>query len=158
MNAPRHTLLRALAALAATLTLAGPALANPHRLEDPGSHTVPPNAQMQWRPLSSRGGSDTGMETWLRVNLRIETAAWAGRSGRVYMVLPRDETSTVEAVWSTQGRLLPGRLISGERALVYAGVLTGPVLEDQITVRLRTGADWASTSRRLNFHFEFDAD
>lgn len=154
MTAARRTLVTALTGL----LLAGPALANPYRLDDPGSHTVPPNAQMQWRPLSSRGGADTGMETWLRVNLRIDTAAWTGRSGRVYMVLPRDEASTVEAVWTTQGRLLPGRLVSGERALVYAGVLPGPVLEDQIAVRLRTGADWASTSRRLNFHFEFDAD
>ena len=154
MSAARRRLLSALTGL----LLAGPALANPYRLDDPDSHTVPPNAQMQWRPLSSRRGGDTGMEAWLRVNLRIDTAAWTGRSGRVYMVLPRDEAATVEAVWTTQGRLLPGRLVSGERALVYAGVLPGPVLEDQIAVRLRTGADWASTSRRLNFHFEFDAD
>lgn len=147
----------ALAALAALL-LAGAAQANPHRLDDSGSHTVPPNAQMQWRPLSARGGADPGMETWLRVNLRIATAAWAGRSGRLYMVLSRDESSTVEAVWTTQGRLLPGRLVSGERALVYAGVLPGPLLEEQIHVRLRTGADWQGSSRRLNFHFEFDAD
>ena len=142
----------------AVLLLAGVAQANPHRLDDSGSHTVPPQAQMQWRALSARGGADPGMEAWLRVNLRIATAAWAGRSGRVYMVLPRDEASTVEAVWTTQGRLLPGRLVSGERALVDAGSLPGPTLEDQITVRLRTGADWASVSRRLNFHFEFDAD
>ena len=142
----------------AGLLLAGAALANLHRLDDSGSHTVPPNAQMQWRPLSSRGGGDPGMETWLRVNLRIATANWAGRSGRLYMVLPRDEASSVEAVWTTQGRLLPGRLVSGERTLVLAGVLPGPVLEDQIHVRLRTGPDWQGSSRRLNFHFEFDAD
>jgi len=142
----------------AGLLLAGAAQANPHRLDDSGSHTVPPTAQMQWRPLSVRGGADTGMEAWVRVNLRIATDAWAGRSGRVYMVLPRDEMSSVEAVWTTHGRLLPGRLASGERALVYAGVLPGPALEDQMAVRLRSGSDWQSHSRRLNFHFEFDAD
>lgn len=149
---------RPIATVLAGLLLAGAALANPHRLDDPGSHTVPPNVQMQWRPLSARGGAEPGMEAWLRVNLRIDTTAWAGRSGRVYMVLPHDETAQIEAVWTTQGRLLPGRLVSGERALVFAGVLPGPTLEDQIGVRLRTGADWASASRRLNFHFEFDAD
>lgn len=142
----------------AGLLLAGLAHANPHRLDDSGSHTVPPQAQMQWRPLSARGGNDPGMEAWLRVNLRIATADWAGRSGRLYMVLPRDESSTVEAVWTTQGRLLPGRLVSGERALVYAGVLPGPQLEEQLAVRLRTGSDWQGSNRRLNFHFEFDAD
>ncbi len=142
----------------ASLLFAGGAQANTYRLDDTGTHTVPPNVQMQWRPLSSRGGAEPGMEAWLRVNIRIATAAWAGRSGRVYMVLPRDESSTVEAVWTTQGRLLPGRLSSGERALVYAGALPAATLEDQIHLRLRTGADWASVSRRLNFHFEFDAD
>jgi hypothetical protein len=142
----------------AGLLLAGVAQANPHRLDDSGSHTVPPQAQMQWRALPARGGGDPGMEAWLRVNLRIATADWAGRSGRLYMVLPRDESSTVEAVWTTQGRLLPGRLVSGERALVYAGVLPGPWLEEQIAVRLRTGSDWQGSNRRLNFHVEFDAD
>lgn len=143
-----------------TLTLAllcSVASANPHRLDDSGSHTVPPNVQMQWRPMTSRG-VDTGMEAWLRVNLRIDTAAWIGRSGRVYMVLPRDEMSTIEAVWTSQGRLLPGRLVSGERTLVYAGRITSPTLEDQITVRLRSGSDWQGSRRRLDFHFEFDAD
>jgi len=142
----------------AAVLLGGVAQANPHRLDDSGSYTVSANAQMQWRPITASGGTDPGMETSLRVNLRIDTAAWTGRSGRLYMVLPRDQASTVEAVWTTQGRLLPGRLVSGERALVYAGVLPGPLLEEQIAVRLRTGTDWVSSTRRLNFHFEFDAD
>ena len=46
----------------AGLLLAGTAQANPHRLDDSGSHTVPPNVQMQWRPLSARGGAEPGME------------------------------------------------------------------------------------------------
>ncbi len=136
----------------------GSSLANPFRLDDSLSYTVPPNVQMQWRPLSTRGGAEPGMEAWLRVNLRIDTSAWVGRSGRIYMVLPRDESASLEAVWTTQGRLLPGRLVPGERTLVHAGPITSAMLEDQILVRLRTGADWAGSSRRLNFHFEFDAD
>lgn len=137
--------------------LAGTAQANPHRLDDSGSHTVPPNVQMQWRPMTSRG-ADTGMEAWLRVNLRIDTAAWIGHSGRIYMVLPRDESASIEAVWTSQGRLLPGRLVPGERALVYAGRIASPTLEDQLSVRLRSGTDWQGGRRRLDFHFEFDAD
>jgi hypothetical protein len=52
----------------------------------------------------------------------------------------------------------PGRLVSGERALVYAGTIRGATLEDQLKVRLRSDPDWQSRARRLNFHFEFDAD
>ena len=143
---------------AGALFIATPASANPHRLDDSLSHTVPPNVQMQWLPIarSQRGGP--AMEAWVTVNIRIDTSGWVGRSGRVYMVMSRDEVSPVEAVWTTQGRLQAGRLVSGERALVYAGVLRGATLEDQMQVRLRANADWQSQSRRLNFHFEFDAD
>ena len=138
--------------------VSGTVWANPHRLDDSLSHTVPPNVQMQWLPLTPGQSYAGGMEAWVRVNIRIDTRDWMGRSGRIYMVLPRDEASSIEAVWTTQGRLQPGRLISGERTLVYAGTIPGATLEDQMQVRLRSNADWSSNSRRLNFHFELDAD
>lgn len=136
---------------------AGAASAETHRLDDSLSHTVPPTAQMQWRP-QTRSDVDGGMEAWVRVNIRIDTQAWIGHSGRVYMVLPRDESATLEAVWTTEGKLLAGRLVSGERALVYAGPISAGTLSDQMLVRLRSGPDWQSASRRLHFHFEIDTD
>ena len=136
---------------------AGAASAETHRLDDSLSHTVPPTAQMQWRP-QTRSDVEGGMEAWVRVNIRIDTQAWIGRSGRVYMVLPRDESATLEAVWTTDGQLLAGRLVSGERALVYAGPINAGTLSDQMLVRLRSGPDWQSASRRLHFHFEIDTD
>lgn len=153
MKALRLTVLVALVAV-----VAAPAVANPYRLDDSLSHTVPPSVQMQWRPMPPGQSDAGGMEAWLRVNVRINTRDWVGRSGRVYMVLPRDQASTIEAVWTTQGRLQPGRLVSGERTLVYAGQLPGATLDDQLLVRLRSGPDWQSSSRRLNFHFELDVD
>ncbi len=150
--------MKLLTALMLLCALAAPAQANPHRLDDSLSHTVPPNVQMQWREVPTGQPGAGGMEAWLRVNVRIDTREWAGRSGRVYMVLARDQSSNIEAVWTTQGRLQPGRLVSGERALVHAGPLPGATLEDQLQVRLRSGPDWLSSSRRLNFYFEFDAD
>lgn len=152
----RHACCRFAAALFALLT-ASAALAGPVRLDDSLSHTVPPTAQMQWLPQSP-GDRDGGMEAWVRVNVHIDTREWVGRSGRIYMVLPRDETSTIEAVWTTDGRLLPGRLVSGERSLVFAGTIPSASLTDQMVVRLRSGPDWRSASRQLNFHFEFDPD
>lgn len=138
--------------------MAGAVQANPHRLDDSLSYTVPPNVQMQWLPLTRGQSSAGGMEAWVRVNIRIDTRNWMGRSGRIYMVLPRDQASSIEAVWTTQGRLQAGRLVSGERTLVFAGTIPGATLEDQMHVRLRSNADWTSNSRRLNFHFELDAD
>lgn len=131
--------------------------AETHRLEDPLSNTVPPAAQMAWLPQTP-GQRDSGMEAWIRVNVQIDTRAWVGRSGRIYMVLPRDQASTIEAVWTANGPLRSGRLVSGERALVWAGTLADATLRDQLQLRLRSGPDWQSASRRLNFHFELDTD
>ncbi len=153
MSLRQHLTATALCAL-----MAGTAWANPHRLDDSQSHTIPPNVQMQWLPMTPGQASTAGMEAWLRVNIRIDTRQWMGRSGRIYMVLPRDQASTIEAVWTTQGRLQAGRLLSGERALVYAAQIPGATLEDQLQVRLRSAPDWQSNTRRLNFHFELDVD
>jgi hypothetical protein len=98
------------------------------------------------------------MEAWLRVNVRIDVRAWAQRQVRIYLVLPQDEAASVEALWTTQGRLLGGQLRSGERSLVYAGSLQQPALEDQMQLRLRSPAHWQGRLRRLAFHFELEAD
>ena len=157
MTRPSRPFLWSSLVFVVSLALSGPAHANPHRLDDSLSHTVPANAQMQWRPQTS-ADPNAGVQASVRVNVRIDTSDWVGRTGRVYMVLPRDEASTMEAEWTTNGTLLPGRLVSGERTLVYAGRIAGTTLQDQMQVRLRSAPDWQSSSRRLTFYFELDVD
>jgi len=135
-----------------------PSHAATYRLDDSASQPVPPNAQMQWRsPIPGRSG-DHDVESRLIVNVRIDTRAWVGRTGRIYMVLPQDSGPRVSAQWQTQGRLLAGRLQSGERAQVYAGSITQVMLEDQMQVYLRTDGRWMNNTRRLTFYFEMDTD
>lgn len=153
----RHALLKL--ALPLMLLAAGDALqAAPIRLDDSLTHTVPPNVQMQWRSLAAPRDGAADMEAWVRVNVRIDTRPVMHQTGKIYMVLARDQMSTMEAVWTTQGKLQPGRVTSGERTLVYAGTVSGAMLEDQFLMRLRSRADWQADGRRLQFHFEFDAD
>lgn len=142
---------------ALVLACGGPARAETVVLDDSRSYTTPPDAQMQWLPLR---GTDRpgGMEAWVRVNILIDTSPWVGRSGRIYMALSRDQASTIEAQWTTDGRLLAGQLRSGERTLVWAGLIQGDTLSDQMVVRLRSGPDWQGQNRRLNFSFELDLD
>jgi len=148
----RITLLAVLAALAH----ASSCLAETYRLEDPASQAFPPNAQWEWAPGSLRRGINT-VHMNIRVEVRIDTRAWAGRQGRVYMVLPVEAGGPVTAEWTSQGRLLGGRLVSGERALVYSGVIPGPLLEDTLRVHLATDARQMTTeTQRLAFHFELD--
>ncbi len=134
--------------------------AQPIRLDDSGSHTIPPNVQMQWRhaPGSSLAAahSTSQMEAALRVAIRLDTQAHAGRSGRIYMVLPADGGPPLQLQWLTQGRLLPGRLNPGDRALVYQGLLPGPTLSDQLQLLVLADGEWASASRRMTVFFELE--
>ena len=126
------------------------------RLDDSGSYAVQPTVRMQWRSAIASTGSGAATEARVRVQIRIDTRAYAGQQGRVYMVLPQDVGPPLRAEWQTEGSLLPGSVVSGGRTLVYAGPLPGKSLEDQLTVRLSSDASWLSDSRRLNFHFELD--
>lgn len=144
------------AALAACLH-APAGLAETVRLDDSATQVIPPNAYWEWAPGSLRQGINI-VHMNIRVEARIDTRAWAGRQGRIYLVLPVDSGGAVTAEWTTQGRLLGGRLVSGERALVYSGVIPGPVLEDSLRVHLSTDVRRMDTeTQRLAFHFELDA-
>lgn len=126
-------------------------------LDDSLSQVETPAVEMQWRPYSG-SERDVGMEAWVRVRVHIDTRPLLGQRGRIYMVLPVDQPPSIEAVWSSSGVLLPGRVTSGERSLAYSGVIASTSLRDVMTVRLRTSSEWFSTSRRLRFHFEFEPD
>ena len=143
-------------ASALALLIASTSHAGSVRLDDAGSYAVQPNVRMQWRSAMASTGPSAATEARVRVQIRIDTRAHAGRQGRVYMVLPLDAGPPLRAEWQTEGRLLPGSVISGGRTLVYSGPLPGNALEDQLSVRLRSDVSWLSDSRRLNFHFELD--
>ena len=81
-----------------------------------------------------------------------------GRHGRLYLVLPDQPIGPVRAAWTTQGRLLPGQLTSGQRALVYTGPVTTPRLDETLLLKLETDGTQMRNSHRLNFHFEIDVD
>jgi short subunit dehydrogenase-like uncharacterized protein len=126
------------------------------RLDDSGSYALQPSMQMQWRSALPKSGTTPSTEAQVRVHIHIDTRAYAGRQGRIYMVLALDGDTPLTAEWQTQGRLLPGRITSGERTLVFTGPIPGAALEDELVVRLRSDRDWSSNTRRLNFTFEMD--
>lgn len=145
-----------LMAAIATLVHAPACVADTYRLDDSASQVFPPNAHWEWAPGSLRAGINT-VHMNIRVEARIDTRAWAGRQGRIYMVLPVDAGGPVTAQWQGQGRMLGGRLVSGERALVYSGAIPGPYLEDTLRVHLSMDARQMTTeTQRLAFHFELD--
>ena len=58
------------------------------------------------------------------------------------------ESDKVVARWTTQGRLLPGQVGTGQRTLVYAGPITTPLLAETLALRIeRARARHRATAR-----------
>jgi len=149
------------ARLALALTcalLAATVSAQTYRVDDSGSQVL--GGPLRLKPITPmpHGELATALFGQTGVLVRLDVASWKGRRGRIYMSLPQQPGGQVAAAWSTQGRLLPGVVRSGERTLVYAGPIGADMLED--TLRLRIQADGRGLARdsRLAFSFEIDLD
>jgi hypothetical protein len=135
-----------------------PVSAQAYRVDDGGSQVL--GGPLRLKPITPmpRGQLATALFGDTRVLVRLDVAPWKGRRGRIYMTLPQHAGGQVAATWTTQGRLLPGTVRSGERTLVYAGPIDADALED--TLRLSIQADGRDLSRgeQLAFSFEIDLD
>lgn len=152
--------MRTLAALiaAALAVPATPALAATYRVDDGATQPYESSIALRWRSVApTRGGDDT-MEGGTTVQVRLNLAPWVNRQGRIYLVLPEQPPGKVVARWTTQGRLLPGQVGTGQRTLVYAGPITTPLLAETLALRIEADGKLMAASYRLNFHFEIDVD
>lgn len=156
------TMIRTLAGLG--LICASPALAQSapisggngiFRVDDTGTVVLDPVLEMQWLP-AGRQASSSVVSASTRVSVQLNLQAWSGRTGRIYMLLPKSSGPTVRASWRTGGTLLPGALLSGERALVYSGPITAPVLRDLIEIKLEADGVRLAQPEALSFSFEIE--
>src|SRR5215470_12101456 len=83
------------------------------------SATLPHDAAlaMRWQQPTPRGPNGTRMTGVLSLRVKLNVGPWLRRSGKVYLVLPAQQPGGVTATWTTQGRLLPGQVLSGGRTL-----------------------------------------
>jgi hypothetical protein len=113
---------------------------------------------MKWRSLAPNRVAGNAIEGSSVLTIRLNLAPWVNRNGKIYMGLPEQPIGQVTADWSTQGKLLPGQLISGNRTLVYAGPIRANLLEDTIVLRLTADGRRLAAPQRLQFFFEIDVD
>lgn len=146
------------AAVLAACLAALSAQAATFRVDD--SLTLPSETSttMKWRSLAPTRTEGNAVESSLVLTIRLNLAPWLNRNGKVYMVLPEQPIGQVSADWTTQGRLMPGQLVSGNRALVYSGPVRTGLLEDTIVLRLVADGRRLVATQRLQFHFEIDVD
>lgn len=125
------------------------------------SSTIPfeTNVSTRWRDGANGGRQMSNeIEGGATVSVRLNLLPWINRNGRIYLALPQQPVGVVNVEWGTQGRMLPGKLQSGERTLVYAGPIRTNVLEDNFTVRVVADGRRVIATQRLQFHFEIDVD
>jgi len=152
------TAVRALGLLLLSIVLAGtlPVGAKTTVIDDSG--TLPYNALLvvQWRQLSPRPPVDNRMSGTLTLHVRLNVTPWLRSSGRIYLALPAQQPGPITASWVTQGRLLPGRLASGGRALVYSGPITTPFIEDVLKLTVDVDGTQMRQLYHVAFNFEMD--
>jgi hypothetical protein len=135
------------------------AVAATYRVDDSATIPYEASATLRWRQFApGRRSVDNTVEGGTMVQVRLNLTPWVKRNGRNFLVLPEQPVGRVTAHWTTQGRLLPGQLVSGQRALVYAGPIASPLLDETLTLRIETDGTRLSSTHRLSFHFEIDID
>lgn len=144
--------------IASNVAVPAIALAATFPVDDSASQPVEATTPMRWRSLSPARGNDHIVEGASQVNIKLATQPWLGKTGRIYMTLPPQPIGQVEVEWRTQGTLQSGRLVSGQRGLVYAGRINSVKLEDIFSVTVRSDGRLLSVPQRLRFGFEIDVE
>lgn len=129
-----------------------------YRVDDSATIPLESSAVLRWRHIAPSRGGDNTVEGSTTVQIRLNLSPWLKRQGRVFLVLPEQPPGRINVRWTTQGRLLPGQLVSGQRALIFAGPITTPALDEILTLRIETDGTRLSSTYRLAFHFEIDVD
>ncbi len=112
---------------------------------------------MTWRSVAPKN-RDNAIIGRTRVQVRLATMPWLGKSGKIYMVLPTESNASVKIEWRSHGLLLDGQLVPGGRALVYDGTIRSPRMEDVMDVKIEADGTRVSQTQQLRFHFEIDVD
>jgi hypothetical protein len=147
-----------IAALLVALSIALPAAATTYRVDDALTLPHESNQAMKWRSLAPSRTSGNSIEGTSVITIRLDTSPWINRPGKIYMALPEQPIGPVTAEWTTQGRLLPGSLISGNRTLVYSGIIKSNTMEDTIALKITADGRRLVAAQRLQFYFEIDVD
>ena len=128
-------------------------------IDDSGTQALEPAVAMRWKTaVPSRSAAGALMIGTTTIRVRINVQPWLRHSGRIYLALPAQQPGPIALSWTTQGRFLPGQLQSGNRVLVYAGVIAAPFMEDTLTFQFSVNGALMRRTVPVTYHFEMDED
>jgi hypothetical protein len=146
-------------ALAFSIIWAAAAHAKSLTLDDSGSVAIEPSVLMRWKTaVPTRTAAGKLMVGTTTIRVRINVMPWLKHSGRIYLALPAQQPGPISLSWTTQGRILPGQLVSGNRVLVYAGRITTPFMEDTLTFQFSVDGALMRRAVPVTYHFEMDEE
>jgi hypothetical protein len=127
-------------------------------LDDTGTlpYDTPLTLHWQQPPAAHRSAANTPLIGTTAIRVRLNVGAYLHRQARIYLTLPAQPPATLTASWTTQGRLLPGRVVAGQRTLVYQGPITTPYLEEVLQLTLNVDARALRQLYHVNFQFQMD--
>lgn len=128
------------------------------KVDDSASQVLGGPVAMKWEAFVPRPGQDDALMGTMTVLVRLDVSPWKGRTARIYHIFPAHPSGPFIARWTTQGRLLPGTIRDGERALVYSGPIQTDVIEDTFRVLVQTSSGRLSRQEQLAFGFEIDVE
>jgi hypothetical protein len=153
----RSTLAAFFLAHALSIIWASPALAKTTTIDDSGTQALEPSVRLRWKTAApSRSGADNLMTGTTTLRVRINVTPWLRHSGRIYLDLPAQQPGPITASWITQGRFLPGQVRSGNRTLVYAGLITSSFMEDVLKFQFSVDGTLVRHPFPVTFRFEMD--
>ncbi len=127
-------------------------------IDDSGTLPYHATLAMHWREIAPRSRASMEMVGALDLRVRLNVSPWVRHRGHIYMVLPAQSPGAITAAWTTNGRLLPGQLSAGGRALVYSGPITTAFIEDMVHLTVTVDGRRMVQSYPVNFRFEMDED
>jgi hypothetical protein len=145
--------------LAFSIIWAAAAHAKSVTVDDSGSVAIEPTVLMRWKTaVPTRTAAGKLMVGTMTVRVRINVMPWLKHSGRIYLALPAQQPGPISLSWITQGRFLPGQLVSGNRVLVYAGPITTPFMEDTLTFQFSVAGTLMQRAVPVTYHFDMDEE
>ena len=153
---PQRLAMACLGFAACLLAASPPATALTSPIDDTGTVVLSPTVLMRWNAFSPAHGNNALMSGSTAVRVRLNVAQWLNRSGRIFLELPAQQPGPVRASWVSQGRLMPGTVNSGDRALIYAGRFDAPFLEDVLQLSILVDGRNLQSLRALDFRFELE--
>ena len=146
-------------ALTFSIIWAATAHAKSVTLDDSGSVAIEPSVLMRWKTaVPARTAAGKLMVGTTTIRVRINVMPWLKHSGRIYLVLPAQQPGPISLSWTTQGRFLPGQLVSGNRVMVYAGRITTPFMEDTLLFQFNVDGTLMRRAVPVTYHFEMDEE